>query len=81
MNLHNLFTVNVISGRVQHEIKLAIAMRLRYSVVVVFEEESSWQSACEKTAPGMHGVVQGLQSIIFARSRSTLIELCWLKNS
>src|SRR5689334_19693762 len=71
INLHNLFTVNAKSGRVQHAMKLIKAMRLRYSVVVVFCAGSLGQSCFVKTAPVTEGVEAGLHFSIFARSNKT----------
>ena len=72
--LHCLFTVKVISGRVQQATKLAKAIRLRYSVQMVGPAGGSGQSRLVKSIPDWQGVGQGLQSRIFARSNSELIE-------
>src|SRR6185437_16474575 len=54
MNLHNLFTVKVISGRVQLEMKFARATSLRYSVQLCGSGVSG-QSCFEKTMLAAHG--------------------------
>ena len=74
MNLHNLFTVKVISGRVQLEMKFARATSLRYSVQLCGSGVSG-QSCFENTMLAAHGVEVGLHSSMPARSSSVLIVL------
>ena len=74
MYLHNLLTVKVMSGRVQHEMKLANATSARY-LVTRSGSETSGQSILVNTHPGTHGVETGLQSAIWARSSKLLMVL------